>query len=129
LHGGQGVFSDDSPALCRRNGDGFIFPSPFDQTDRSQRPRRDTSGRGARLGGLYFPSQADRTCLEEMPTKEAVPLIVHRHLFFPQYLSTRARADLFGFFCDLCDRIRTYRFHFSLHEEIWRTIEASKGLK
>ena len=89
----------------------------------------DTIGRSARLEGLYFLSQADRTCLEKMPTKEAVPLIVHRHLFFPQYLSTRARADLFGFFCDLCDRMPPYRLHFSLREGIWGAIEASKGLK
>jgi len=129
LHGGQGVFSDESPVLCRRNGDGFIFSSPFDQTDRSQGADDDTLGRSARLEGLYFLSQADRTCLEPILVKEAIPLIVHRHLFFPQYLSKRALADLFGFFCDLCDRIPPHRLHFSLNEEIWGTIDASKGLK
>ena len=129
LHGGQGVFSDDSPVLRRQNGDSFIFPSPFDQTDRSQGAGGDTIGRSARLEGLYFLSQADRTCLEKMPTKEAIPLILHRHLFFPRYLSARVRADLFGFFCDLCDRIIPHRLYFSLNEEIWRIIESSKRLK
>ena len=129
LHGRQGVFSDDSPVLYRRNGDSIIFPSPFDQTDRSQGAGGDTIGRSARLEGLYFLSQADRTCLEKMPTKEAVPLILHRHLFFPRYLSARVRADLFGFFCDLCDRIIPHRLYFSLNEEIWRIIESSKRLK
>ncbi len=129
LHGGQGVFSDDCPVLCRRYGDGFIFPSLFDQTDRSKGASGDMLSRGTRLEGLYFLSQADRTFLEKMTKRETVPLIVHRHLFFPQYLSTRALADLFGFFCDLCDRISPYKLHFSLREDIWRTIEASKGLK
>jgi len=129
LYGRRGVFSDDSPVLCRRNGDGFIFPAPFDQTDRSKGASGDTIGRSARLEGLYFLSQDDRTFLEKMPKREAIPLIVHRHLFFLQYMSTQARADLFSLFYDLCDRIVPYRLHFSLHEEIWGTIEASKGLK
>jgi len=127
LHGGQGVFSDDSPVLCLRNGDGVVFPSPYDQTNSLEGTHRDTNQSDARLTGFYFLSQDDRTYLEEMSKKEAIPLIFHRHLFFPQYLSARARAHLFGFFCDLCDRIPPYKFHFSLHEEIWGTIEASGG--
>jgi hypothetical protein len=121
---GSTLFSDDSPVLCRRNGEYLVFPSPYHQVDPSQGLDKDVIGLSARVEGFYFLSKDNRTYLESISKKEAVSVIINRHILFFQYLSARARSHLFDLFFDACDRIPSYNLHFCLDKDIWGAIDS-----
>jgi hypothetical protein len=122
--GGSKVFSDDSPVLCRRNGEYLVFPSPYRQVDPSQGLDKDMIGLSARVEGFYFLSKDNRTYLENISKREAISLIINRHILFFQYLSARARSHLFDLFFDACDRIPSYNLHFCLDKDVWGAIDS-----
>jgi hypothetical protein len=121
---GTDVFSDDSPIVCERNGEYLVFPSPFHRLDPSQDLNKDVVGLNARVEGLYFLIKDNRTYLESVSKREALSLIMNRHILFFQYLSARARSHLFELFFDACDKIPYYNLHFCLDKDIWGAIDA-----
>jgi len=121
--GGSGVFSDDSPILCERNGDYLVFPSPYHQIDPLKGLDKEVMGLNARVEGLYFLTKDDRVYLERISKREAISLIINRHIHFFRHLSTRAKSLLFELFIDLCDKIPYYNLHFSLDDDIWDVID------
>jgi len=124
--GGKRVFSDESPVLCERDGDLFLFPSPYRQTGSLQDLAGGMIGLSARLEGIYFLfKDGDRTYLESLSKREALAQIMNRHILFIQYLSARARSLLFYLFFDACDRIPLYNLHVCLDQDIWGAIDAS----
>jgi hypothetical protein len=118
------VFSDDSPVLCERGGEYLVFPSPFHQLDTSQGLNKDVIGLNARVKGFYFLIKDNQTYLENVSKREALSLIINRHILFFQYLSARARSHLFELFFDACDKIPYYSLHFCLDNDIWGAIDA-----
>jgi hypothetical protein len=126
LYGGSSVFSDDCPVLCKCQDAYLVFPSPYRQTGLLEGSDRYATGTSAKLEGFYFLCKDDRTYLEDISKQEAISLIINRHLFFFQYLSSRSRSHLFGFFCDLCDKMTPYKLHFCLDEDIWGAIDSSR---
>lgn len=126
--GGSMVFSDDSPVLREQNGDFWVSPSPYSQTDSLQEAGGDLTRLNARVEGFYFLLQDERrTYLESVAKREALAQIMNRHILFIPYLSTRARADLFHLFFDACDRIPPYNLHVCLDQGIWGAIDAAEG--
>ncbi len=123
--GGSMIFSDDGPVLRPRNGDYFVFPSPYRQTVSLKGQAGDLPGMSARVEGLYFLIQDDRTYLEGLSKREALPLIISRHILFFPYLSAGARAHLFNLFFDICDRIPLHNLHVCLDQDIWEAIDSS----
>jgi hypothetical protein len=121
---GTDVFSDDSPVLCERDGEYLVFPSPFHQLDPSQGLNKDVIGLNARIEGFYFLSKDNRTYLESVSKREAISLIINRHILFFQYLSARARSHLFELFFDACDKIPYYNLHFCMDNDIWGAVDA-----
>ena len=122
---GLTLFSDDSPVLCERDGDYLVSPSPYRQICPSEDQDREVMGLRARVEGFYFLSKDNRTYLEDISKREAVSLIINRHILFFNYLSARARSDLFDIFLGACDKIPSYNLHFSLDKDIWGIIDSS----
>jgi len=124
IFGGSMVFSDDSPILCERNGDPLVFPSPYHQIDSLKGLDKEVIGSSARVEGLYFLTKDNRVYLESVSKREAISLIINRHIHFFRHLSTRAKSLLFDLFIDVCDRIPSYNLHFSLDGDIWGAIDS-----
>jgi len=124
---GTDVFSDDSPVLCKRNGDYLVFPSPFHQLDPSQGPNKNVIGLNARVEGFYFLIKDNQTYLESVSKREALSLIINRHILFFHYLSARARSHLFELFFDAYDKIPYYKLHFCLDKDIWVQLMLEDG--
>ncbi len=126
--GGTDVFSDDSPVLCERDGDYLVFPSPFHQLGPSEDLNKDVIGLNAMVEGFYFLSKDNRTYLESVSKKEALSLIMNRHILFFQYLSARAKSHLFELFFNACDKIPYYNLHFCLDDkDIWEQLMIKDG--
>lgn len=119
------ILSDESPVLREQGGDCFLFPSPYRQHGSLKETGKDLIGLKARLEGVYFLLKDHRTFLESISKREALPLIISRHILFFPHLSAGARAHLFNLFFDICDRIPPYNLHVSLDQDIWEAIEAS----
>jgi len=122
--GGSKLFSDDSPALCERNGEYLVFPSPYHQIGHLKGLAKEVIGQRAKLAGFYFLFKDNRTYLESLSKKESLSLIINRHIHYFQYLSTRARLLLFELFLDACNKIPSYNFHFCLNTDIWNAIDS-----
>ncbi|HJX33974.1 MAG TPA: hypothetical protein VJ373_02250 [Desulfatiglandales bacterium] len=125
LSEGINVFSDDSPVLCERDGDYLVFPSPFHQLDPSQSFNKNMIRLSARVEGFYFLIKDNQTYLEDISKRDAVSLIINRHILFFHYLSARARSYLFDLFLDACDKIPYYNLRFCLDKDIWEAIDSS----
>ena len=123
--GGSMILSDESPVLREQGGDCFLFPSPYRQHGSLNGTGKDLISLKAGLKGVYFLLKNQRTFLENISKREALPLIMNRQILFIRHLSARARTHLFHLFLDICDRIRPYNLHVSLDQDIWEAIEAS----
>ena len=119
---GSIVISDDSPILCKQNGDYLVFPSPYHQMDSLKGLDKAVVGRSARVEGLYFLTKDNRIYLEDMSKKEAVSLIIKRHILFFPYLSAEAKSALFDFFIEACNKIPYHNLHFPLGACVWDVI-------
>ena len=76
----------------------------------------------ARVEGIYFLSKDRRVYREEVSRKEAVSMIIKRHILFFSYLSRRARVDLFDLVLGACEKIPLYNLHFCPDQDIWGTV-------
>lgn len=123
--GGPFVLSDESPVFCERHGDFFLFPAPYRQTVCLTEETGGASGLTARVEGIYFLFQDQRTYLETLSKREALAQIMNRHILFIPYLSARARSNLFNLFFDACDRIPLYNLHVCLDQDIWEAIDTA----
>jgi hypothetical protein len=119
---GAVVLSDDSPILTKRNGDYQVFSSPFHQMDPSKGLSSEPMGRSARVEGLYFLFKDERLYLDDVSRKEAVSMILKRHILFFPYLSGRAKSALFDLILELCHRIPIHNLHFCLGQDVWGLI-------
>ena len=119
---GAVVLSDDSPILSRRNGDYQVFSSPYHQMDPSEGLDKEAIGRSARLEGLYFLFKDERLYLDGVSRKEAVSMILKRHILFFPYLSGRAKSALFDLIIEMCHRVPIRNLHFCLDQDVWGLI-------
>jgi hypothetical protein len=113
------VLSDDSPILSRRNGDYYVFSSPYHQMDPSKGLNKEAIGQNAKVEGLYFLCKDERLYLDEVSRKEAVSRILKRYILFFPYLSGRAKSILFDLILELCHRLTIHNLHFCLDQDVW----------
>jgi hypothetical protein len=124
---GAVVLSDDSPIFSRRNGDYQVFSSPFHQMAHSEGLNKEAMGRSARVEGLYFLFKDERLYLDEVSRKEAISVILKRHILFFPYLSGRAKSILFDLILELCHRLPIHNLHFCLDQDVWGLISEPRA--
>lgn len=116
------VFSDDSPIFCKQDGGYRVFPSPYHQLDSLKGLDRDIAAMSAEVRGLYFLIKDDKVYSEKLSKKEAISMIINRHIHFFLYLSTQARSGIFSIIYEACNKLPTYNFHFCQDQNMWRVI-------
>ena len=125
---GSIVLSDDSPILCKRNGDYLVFPSPYHQIDPVNGLNKEVIGLSARVESLYFLTKDDQLYLDRVSRKIAISMILNRYILFFPYLSGRAKSTLFDLIRDLCDELPLHNLHFCLDKDVWGLIGDSSNV-
>lgn len=118
------VLSDDSPILCKRNGNYLVFPSPYHQIDPFNGLNKEVVGLCARVESLYFLTKDNQLYLDRISREKAISMILNRSILFFPYLSSRAKSTLFDLVIDLCDNLPLYDLHFRLDRDVWGFISA-----
>jgi len=116
------VFSDDSPIFCKQDGGYHVFPSPYHQLDPLKGLDRDIAAMSAEVRGLFFLIKDDQVYSEKVSKREAISMIINRHIHFFLYLSTQARSGIFSIICEACNKLPTYNFHFRQDQNMWSAI-------
>jgi hypothetical protein len=106
------VLSDDSPIFRKKDGGCYVFPSPYHQFDPLKGLDKNVTAMSAEIKSLYFLIKDNRVYLENVSKKDAISMIINRHIHFFLYLSSRARSGIFNIICEACNKLPTYNFHF-----------------
>jgi hypothetical protein len=116
------VLSDDSPVFSKQNGDYRVFPSPYHQIDPMKGLGKEAAGMSAGVEAIYFLSRSRRIFREKVSRREAVSMILKRHILFFPYLSRRAKTDLFDLILGACEHIPVHHLHFCPDQDLWGTV-------
>ncbi len=120
------VLSDDSPVLCKQNGDYVVFSSPFHQMNPLMGWNTEAIGLSAIVEALCFLTKDDRLCLDWISRKKAVSMILKRYILFFPYISGQAKSALFDLILELCHRLPIHNLHFRLDRDVCGFVAGSR---
>ena len=116
------VLSDDAPIITKKNGELFVYPSPYHQMGLEESLDKDVIQMSAKIKGIYFLIKDTQFFLENVSSGEALLMILKHYIHFFPYLSTQAKMALFDLFFEACYEIPRYHLHFRRDQDVWSMI-------
>ncbi len=121
------VISDDGPVLLRRNGSFCVLASPYTQYRGNHAWKVGPPDRDAALRAVYFLGRDETHRLQPLSPVESLTRMLFRFVHFFDYLSIRAREDLFGRIHDLCTSVPAHAVCFSREPDVVRLTAWMEG--